>query len=97
MAETKNPSFEDVITELEEIVEKMEGGRMSLEESIEAYTRGSKLAATCRRKLADAEARIAKLESDGSLTDTTVEVEAAPVRKTAKKAAPVVDDDACPF
>lgn len=66
--EVKNLSFEQAMQELEAIVEKMEDGTLSLEESVQAYARGTELAKFCRGKLNAAEATIRKLESDGSLT-----------------------------
>ena len=63
----KEVSFEAAVEELEGIVRKMEAGGLSLEESLEAYTRGTELAKFCRAKLDDAQLRIQKLESDGRL------------------------------
>lgn len=64
----KKMSFEAAVAELEAIVHQMENGGLTLEESLEAYTRGTKLAKFCRARLDDAQARIEKLESDGRLT-----------------------------
>ncbi|RMF07452.1 MAG: exodeoxyribonuclease VII small subunit, partial [Alphaproteobacteria bacterium] len=43
----RNMSFEDALAELESIVQKLEGGRVSLEESIEIYTRATQLQQNC--------------------------------------------------
>ena len=69
----KTPSFEAALAELEQIVEKMESGELALEESLEAYARGTELVGMCRRKLDAAQAKIQKLESDGRLTEFTPE------------------------
>ena len=61
-------SFEVALKELEDIVERLEQGRISLEESISIYERGEHLKAHCEKMLKDAEARIDKitLRPDGT-------------------------------
>ncbi|HEY7765404.1 MAG TPA: exodeoxyribonuclease VII small subunit [Aestuariivirgaceae bacterium] len=61
-------SFEVALKELEDIVGRLEQGRISLEESISIYERGERLKAHCEKLLNDAEARIDKitLRSDGT-------------------------------
>ncbi len=61
-------SFEAALDELEGIVNKLESGRVDLEESIGIYERGEKLKARCDALLKQAEARIEKitLKPDGS-------------------------------
>ncbi len=54
-------SFEDALSNLEDIVQKLEGGTVELETSIEIYTRGQQLKAHCENKLKDASARIEKI------------------------------------
>ncbi|BCW90132.1 Exodeoxyribonuclease 7 small subunit [Alphaproteobacteria bacterium SO-S41] len=54
-------SFEEALKQLEEIVGRLESGRVELEESITIYERGAALKAHCERKLKDAEARIEKI------------------------------------
>ncbi len=60
-------SFEDALKELEDIVSKLEGGQVSLEQSISFYERGEKLKQRCEALLKDAEMRIEKitLSADG--------------------------------
>ena len=53
--------FETAMKELEDIVKKLEGGSLSLEDSIVAYERGEHLKARCDALLASAEARIEKI------------------------------------
>jgi exodeoxyribonuclease VII small subunit len=55
--------FETALAELEQIVQGMEGGRLPLEESLEAYRRGSELLKHCQQQLSDAERKIQILES----------------------------------
>ena len=61
-------SFEAALKELEEIVGRLEQGRISLEESISIYERGEHLKSHCEKMLKDAEARIDKitLRPDGT-------------------------------
>ena len=65
--------FEAALSELEQIIQSMEGGRLPLEESIAAYRRGSELLKHCQQQLSDAERKIQVLEN-GALRDfnTTV-------------------------
>lgn len=58
-------TFEQALLELEAVVQKLEGGRVGLEESIEMYTRGAQLRQHCAAKLADAQARIEKVVVSG--------------------------------
>ncbi len=59
--------FEDAQKRLEEIVAKLEGGQVGLDESIKLYETGEKLKSRCEALLKDAEARIEKirLSADG--------------------------------
>jgi exodeoxyribonuclease VII small subunit len=54
-------SFEEALKQLEEIVQRLESGRVELEESIAIYERGAALKAHCETRLKDAEARIEKI------------------------------------
>ncbi len=54
-------SFEEALAELEQIVQKLESGKASLDDSIDLYARGSLLKAHCDAKLKSAQARIEKL------------------------------------
>lgn len=60
-------AFEQAMKELEDIVSSLEGGSVSLEDSIRLYERGEKLKKRCEDLLKSAEARIEKitLGSDG--------------------------------
>ncbi len=63
-------TFEQAILELEKIVKDLESGNASLDESIEKYTEGMKLAKVCGDKLNDATLKINKiLKEDGKLED----------------------------
>lgn len=53
--------FEESLKQLEEIVNKMEQGQLSLEESLGAFEQGIKLTRQCQSTLKQAEQRVAKL------------------------------------
>jgi exodeoxyribonuclease VII small subunit len=50
--------FEKALQELEQLVEKMEEGDMSLEESLKQFERGVALTRSCQKALADAEQKV---------------------------------------
>ena len=54
-------SFEDAYARLEQIVTKMESGKLTLEESVKAYEEGAKLVKYCESELARYEEVIKKL------------------------------------
>ena len=60
--------FEKALAQLEEIVTKLESGKVDLEQSITIYERGEALKKHCEKLLKDAEARIEKiiLKPDGT-------------------------------
>ena len=62
-------SFEQALSELETIVDRLETGDVALEESIDIYQRGSQLRAYCDEKLQNAQARIEKITSAGAGTE----------------------------
>lgn len=57
-------SFEKALAALEEIVARLETGKVDLEESIKIYERGEMLRKHCEAKLKEAEARIEKITLD---------------------------------
>jgi exodeoxyribonuclease VII small subunit len=70
MSQDTQPSFEQALKELEDIVRQLESGELSLDASISLYERGQALKAVCEAKLADARARIEQISqgSDGLAT-----------------------------
>jgi len=64
----KSLDFESAMAELEKIVNDMEAGKLSLEESLAAYKRGAELLSFCRSRLEDAQQQVRVLE-DGVLKD----------------------------
>ncbi len=67
--------FEDLIEELESLVERIESGDIGLEESIDAYERGSRLVGKAREILTRAEQRVETIGADalGSRPEDTAE------------------------
>jgi exodeoxyribonuclease VII small subunit len=53
--------FEKRLTRLEEIVEKMEGGEIPLEESLKLFEEGVKLTKDCHKQLSEAEIKVKQL------------------------------------
>ncbi len=60
----KSTKFEDALSELEELIENLEGGDQSLEESLVQFERGMKLSKFCQQSLTDAEKKIKILMTD---------------------------------
>jgi len=59
-------NFEKAIQGLEKIVDDLESGELSLEDSIKAFEKGIELSKLCRKKLEKAENRVKKmLEKSG--------------------------------
>lgn len=57
----KKHSFEENLKELETIVNQLENGDCTLEESIELFDRGTKLSRACNQMLEQAQQRIVTL------------------------------------
>jgi exodeoxyribonuclease VII small subunit len=66
MSEVETLSFEKALAQLEEIVARLEGGKVDLDESIRLYERGEALKKICEEKLKQAETRIEKITLDPS-------------------------------
>ena len=54
-------NFEDLMVKLEEITEKLENDKLSLDESVKLFEEGIKISKECNEKLEDAEKRITVL------------------------------------
>ncbi len=65
---TEEPiQFEAALSELEELVTRMESGELSLDESLQAFERGVTLARQCQEQLQVAEQKVRQLTEDGDL------------------------------
>ena len=66
----KSPAFEQSLNDLQVLVERLESGDLSLEESLTTFEQGSALTRECQSALQNAEQRIqVLLEQNGTLTE----------------------------
>jgi exodeoxyribonuclease VII small subunit len=54
-------NFEDALAELEQIVRRLEGGQVKLDEAILSYERGAQLKRHCEGKLNEAQQRVDRI------------------------------------
>lgn len=59
-------SYEQALAELDQLVQRMEAGQLSLDHLLESYRRGAELLAFCRQRLQAVEEQVKRLE-DGQL------------------------------
>ena len=64
---SKEPSFEDQLTKLQEIVNQLEQGNVPLEEAIEQFQAGIKLSKQLQQKLTSAEKTLGHLFDDNGV------------------------------
>jgi len=57
----KNQTFEDALSRLETLVEKMESGEGTLEQSLDWFDEGMSLIKSCRQELESAEQKVKEL------------------------------------
>jgi exodeoxyribonuclease VII small subunit len=60
----QEPTFEQALAELEQIVQRLERGELPLEDSLRLYEDGIRLSRLCHAKLEEAEGRIEVLLKD---------------------------------
>ena len=63
MSEIEDLSFEEAFAELQDIVQRLEAGDMSLEEAMALFERGMALTTQCNTRLDAAELRVQQLVS----------------------------------
>jgi len=66
VADIKEMSFEKAMAELESLVRRLEEGRLTLEEAINAYERGTALRTHCEARLRTAKLKVEQVLGDGS-------------------------------
>ncbi len=72
----KNLNFEKALTELEKLVDEMEQGNLSLEDSLKRFEKGIVLSSECQQALQNAELKVKKLiEENGKLVEYDLETE----------------------
>jgi exodeoxyribonuclease VII small subunit len=63
LSEQTHASFEDAMSELDQLVARMESGELPLEAAVAAYQRGSELVKYCSAQLERVERQVKVLES----------------------------------
>lgn len=63
-AESLPNDYESALHELEQVLTALENGQLPLEQSLQAYHRGTQLLAYCQTQLTEAEQRVKILEND---------------------------------
>jgi exodeoxyribonuclease VII small subunit len=72
----KTPNFEKALTDLEALVEEMEQGKLSLEESLKRFEKGIALSSECQQALQSAELKVTQLlEKNGKLLEQDIDLE----------------------
>lgn len=75
MPAKKTVNFEKALAELEKLVEEMEQGNLSLEESLKRFEKGIALTSECQQALQRAELKVQELiEKNGQLLEKNFEV-----------------------
>lgn len=76
MSKENNGNFEESMKKLEDIVIELENGNLNLDESVNKFEEGMKIAKQCNKILEEAEKKITVLlENDGELEEENFEVE----------------------
>lgn len=83
------PSFEQAMDRLEEIVAMMEGDRMPLDEMVTSYEEGMGLLKLCRQRIDVARRRIEIITADAEGKPTVATFDPAAVEATEEKPKPV--------
>jgi len=66
---TAELNFENALAELEALVQQMESGALTLDDSLQAFERGVLLTRHCQSALQAAELKVQSLSEDGELID----------------------------
>ena len=62
---TETPALEDMFTDLEEVIGKMESTDITLEQSFELYNQGMELLKKCNQAIDSVEKKVLVLDEDG--------------------------------
>ena len=90
--EISSLSFEEALKELEALSQRLSQGGLPLEESVEAYARGSELRKHCNDLLKRAEVRVRELDQKFGNQQDDDEPEETPVSRRSRR-----NDDDIPF
>lgn len=72
----ENLDFDSALTRLEEIVEQLESGQLSLEDSLAVFEEGVKIALYCQKELKKTDGKVQRLlrKLNGDLDVTEIEI-----------------------
>ena len=63
MSKAKQMSFEEALGKLEEIVDRLEKGEVSLDDAVKAYEEGSMLKNECQKRLDEARLKVDQIRA----------------------------------
>ncbi len=66
---TERQSLEEALDRLEEITRSLEGGEIELDRSLDLYEEGVRLVRLAEEAIREAETRIERLNSDGTVSE----------------------------
>tara|TARA_Y100000766_G_C18320039_1_gene325116 strand:- start:281 stop:499 length:219 start_codon:yes stop_codon:yes gene_type:complete len=69
MTKKDTVNFETSLKKLEKIIEKLEDGDISLEDSVKSFEEGIGLVKECQKQLSQAELKVKKLLDNGDTVD----------------------------
>ena len=69
MTKKDTANFETSLKKLEKIIEKLEDGDISLEDSVKSFEEGIGLVKECQKQLSQAELKVKKLLDNGDTVD----------------------------
>ena len=69
MTKKDTVNFETSLHKLEKIIEKLEDGDISLEDSVKSFEEGIGLVKDCQKQLSQAELKVKKLLDNGDIVD----------------------------
>ena len=69
MTKKDTVNFEVSLKKLEKIIEKLEDGDISLEDSVKSFEEGIGLVKECQKQLSQAELKVKKLLDNGDIVD----------------------------
>ena len=71
LSDIQGMSFEQAMGELESLVRRLEEGRLSLEEAIHSYERGTALRSHCEAKLRSAKMKVEQVLAEQNVSQPT--------------------------
>lgn len=65
----ENKTFEELLKELQEVVNSLESGKLSLEDSVLAYQKGMDLSLECKKRLEEAKSVVVTKVQNGKVEE----------------------------